>query len=412
MPRRIQEDHKMFRDVVSGTTRKELKKWIKSGRIIRRRGKEKIAIPIPRIDLPHFIFGRPGEGIGRGPGDEGDVVGQEPGQGGGEGGASTDPGDAILVDIDMEEILKQMKEEWQLPNMLPKENATFEEVRIRYSSLSRIGSPSLLHKRKTLLQTLKRMSAMGLLGEENQRILPGYKVPITPLVPIKDDMRFRKWREIRIPSSNAVIFFARDISGSMTNYKCEVVSDMSWWIDMWIRQFYEKTERVYVVHDTRAKEVDEDRFYKLRMGGGTICSSAMRYIAKQLKHRYPPEKWNIYVFYFSDGDNWMDDNPKFVKAVRDELPPERVNLVGITQILPWSDHGLKEYVDGKIKDGYFDNTFVRTTGIDRPEKDKDARWGWWFWEESMDEDTRNEAIRNAIRELLGSHEQAKNQEAA
>jgi len=405
MPRRIQEDHKMFRDVVSGTTRRELKKWIKSGRIVRRRGKDKLAIPIPRIDLPHFIFGRPTEGIGRGPGKDGDKVGEEPAPNQGDG-ASTDPGDAILVDVDMERILKEMGEDWGLPNMLPKENATFEEVKIRYNSLSKIGPPSLLHKRKTILQTLKRMSAMGQLGPENARILPGYNVPVTPLIPIKDDMRFRKWTEQRIPSSNAVIFFARDISGSMTTYKCEIVSDMAWWIDMWIRQFYEKTERVYVVHDTRAKEVDEERFYKLRMGGGTICSSALRYIAKQLKHRYPPEKWNVYVFYFSDGDNWMDDNDKFVKVLRDDLPPDKVNLFGMTLILPWCQEGLKEHLDALIKNGKLDNKFIRTTGIDRPDKDKNDRWGWWWWDETMDEDARNDAIRNAIRELLGAHDQA------
>jgi uncharacterized sporulation protein YeaH/YhbH (DUF444 family) len=218
-------------------------------------------------------------------------------------------------------------------------------------------------------------------------------------------MRFRTWTEKKIPSSNAVIFFARDISGSMTTYKCEVVSDMSWWIDMWIRQFYDKTQRCYVVHDTRAWEVDEEKFYKFRYGGGTICSSAMKHIAKQLKHRFPPEMWNIYIFYFSDGDNWMDDNEEFIKTIKDDLNSDIVNLVGVTQILPWGDRGLKEYVDGKIATGVLNNRHVRTAGIDRPNKDKQGRWGWWWWDETMDEGVRNAAIRHAIKELLSQHNQ-------
>lgn len=414
MPRRIQEDHKMFRDVVGGTTRRELKKWIKSGRILRRRGKNTISIPIPRIDLPHFIYGKPEKGIGRGPGEQGDKVGEDPAKKGGNE-AGTDPGDAIEVAIDLQDILKMMQEDWSLPNMQPKLNQTFEEVKIKYNSLSKVGPPSLLHKRKTLLQTLKRMSAMGQLGPEHGKILPGYSQPINALSPIGDDFRYRQWNEIKIPSSNAVIFFARDISGSMSSFKCDIVSDMCWWIDMWIRQFYDKTERVYVAHDTRAFEVDEERFYKIRMGGGTVCSSAMKHIAEQLKHRYPPETWNVYVFYFSDGDNWFEDNAKFCKVIKENLSPVEngnVNLVGITQILPWGNQGLKEYVDDRIKANYFDNSFVRTTGIDRPDKNKSSEWGWWYWDENMDENVRNDAIKNAIQELLGVHKQSASVQAA
>ena len=413
MPRRIKEDHKMFRDVVSGTTNRELKKWIKSGRILRRRGRKgKIAIPIPRIDLPHFIYGRPGEGLGRGPGKDGDVVGEDPGKGKGNQGADDTPGDAIEVDIDLDMILDALAEELELPNLKPKDNDTFEEVKIRYCSLSKLGPRALLHKKKTLLQTLKRMSAMGQLSEDHQVRIPGFARPITPLTPIKDDERFRQWKEFRYPSSNAVIFFARDISGSMGPYKCDIVSDLSWWIDCWIQRFYEKVERCYVVHDTRAKEVDEDRFYKMRMGGGTICSSALKYISKQLKHRYPPSKWNVYVFYFSDGDNWGDDNNQFVKALKEELTPAKINLFGMTQILPWSPKGgLKEYIDEHIKSSNLDNAFYRTTGITRPSDDNQRGWAWWHWDEEMDEETRNQAIKNAIKELLGTHHQALEQAA-
>ena len=97
----------------------------------------------------------------------------------------------------------------------------------------------------------------------------------------------------------------------MSEYKCDIVSDMAWWVDAWIRRFYKRVERCYIWHDTKAKEVDEETFYNYRYGGGTTCSSALKLITKQFENRYPPDKWNIYILYFSDGDNWGDDNQKF-----------------------------------------------------------------------------------------------------
>lgn len=402
MPRRIQEDHEHFRNVVSGTTGKELKKWMSTGRIFRARGKDgKISIPIPRIDLPHFIFGKPEDGVGAGPGDEGDIIDKEPAPSKGPM-AGEDPGEAIFVNVDMEMILEALQLELQLPNMLPKATKTYDEVKVKYNSISKVGPRALLHKRKTLLQTLKRMSSEGLMDESNARILPGESVPTIPFMPIKDDERFRQWNEIKLPSSNAVIFFARDISGSMDDFKCEIVSDLSWWLDIYIRRFYKKTERLYVVHDTHAKEVDEKSFYNLRNGGGTACSSALKWINKQLKFRYPPEKWNIYVFYFTDGDNMTSDNPEFIKVIKKDFG-NKVNLVGITQIMAYGQ-GLKQYVDAQIVEGKLNNKFVRTTEIAKEKKEQNS-YGWYMMYADMPEEERNAAIKNALKDLLGTHNQ-------
>ena len=75
MPRRIEEDHKDFIDVVSGRLRKALKKFIKSGTIVRSRGSRgKISITIPKIDIPQILYGDNGTGTGRGQGKDGDVI--------------------------------------------------------------------------------------------------------------------------------------------------------------------------------------------------------------------------------------------------------------------------------------------------------------------------------------------------
>ncbi len=392
MPRRIEEDHKDFRDVVSGRIRKELKKFIKTGQIFRQRAKNgKFALTIPRIDIPHIVFGNTGEGIGRGKGKKGQIIkkGNKKGDGPEAGRGSAD---GIIINIDMETILQFLQEELTLPNLLPKPSNTFEEERKRYNSLSKQGPRSLRHMRKTLQQTMKRHAASGNLGGE-KRLLPGYFKPVRVFTLIKDDFRYRQYTIVKRPISNAVVFFARDGSASMDQYKCDIVSDMSWWIDVWIRRFYKRVERCYIWHDWTAQEVDEDKFYKYRFGGGTSCSSAMKLTAKQFENRFPPSKWNIYVFYFTDGENWRDDNAVFSQIIEEQMGPNVVNFVGITQVMAYNyDNSLKKFMDDKVSAGVFSPEYLRTTAIGPDEG----------YAHSLPPDARDQQIKRAVKELLGA----------
>jgi hypothetical protein len=394
MPRRIEEDHKDFRDVVSGRIRRALKKFIKSGNIIRKRGKNgKISFTIPKVDIPHIVYGSGNEGVGRGEGKDGDVIGKDPGKGKGKG-AGQDESEGIVINLDLEEVLKFMQDELQLPNLKKKPNEVYDEVKIKYNNISLIGPESLRHNRRTLMQTLKRQALEGTL--DKLKHVPGLKDPVRVLQPINDDKRYRQYNEIKIPSSNALIVFARDGSGSMDDAKCDIVSDMSWWIDTWIRRFYDRVDRLYVWHDSIAMEVDEDKFYKYRFGGGTTCSSALKFISKQFENRYPPEKWNVYVFYFTDGDNWHDDNEVFIKTLEEEFTPDVVNFTGITQILAYSyQDSVKDNVDRAIVEGRLDSECVRTVSIG---PDQPNRHGMSI----LSEEDRNNQIMNAIKKLLGN----------
>lgn len=395
MPKRIQEDHKKFRDVVSGRTRKELKRLIKSGAIVRHRPKGgKITISIPQIDIPHFVHGDTGEGIGRGPGKEGDIIGRDPQPGKGNK-AGDQEAEGIHIQIDMDDVLKFMEEELKLPFMKPKPNETFEEIKIKYNDISRVGLNSLRHTRRTMKEALKRLAMGGKLDE--LQLVPGASVPMKVITPIKQDFRYRQYREIKIPASNAVIFFARDCSGSMDDYRCDIVSDMAWWIDCWIRKFYKRVDRCYFVHDTRAQEVNEEQFYTYRYGGGTQCSSAFEAVSQQLDNRYPPEKFNIYLFYFTDGDNWDNDNDRVVNIIKEKFPSGVVNLVGITQVCSWSYEGsVKSFIDRKIKDNILDDEHVKTASIGSGES------SGAYSTPDMSEDERNTQIIEAIKKLLSA----------
>jgi uncharacterized sporulation protein YeaH/YhbH (DUF444 family) len=365
-----------------------MRKFARNGQLFPMRAKNgRMHVPITRLDNPRIVHGSSGSSIGRGPGKEDDVVGQDPESG--SGGGSEGSGDGITISVDLEEFWKILQEELQLPDIKPKPNPTFEEIKIKYNDISKTGPESLRHTRRTMLEAVKRLAMAGEL--DNLHYFPDIKEPIRLITPINSDKRYRQYKEIKIPASNAIIFFARDCSGSMDAYKREVINDMVYWIDSWIRRFYKKVERCFVIHDEEAEEVSEKKFYGYGDGGGTRCSSAFKYIASTLKNKYPPHSYNIYIFYFTDGDNFEGDNSELINTMKNELGPDVANMIGITQICPYNYRdSVKDVLDYAIKKGVFSSDFLRLAGIGNengiglPTKEE-----------------RNEQMLKAIKVLLG-----------
>jgi uncharacterized sporulation protein YeaH/YhbH (DUF444 family) len=254
MPKKIKEDQKDYRRVISGKFRKNLGKLIESGGFTKLRpdGKGRIIVPAPKINIPHFQYGSGGsgngQGVGRGPGKKGQVIGRDPGEGDGQAGG--DPGEYINVAVDLEDFLAFMEHQLHLPAMKPKPSQTFEEVKKRWNNLSKVGPRSLRHVRQTLRQAMKRLASTGELDKLHEVL--GSSIPVPMIEVINDDFRYRQYTEHRIPTSDAVILFARDGSGSMDNTRCDIISDMAWWVQCWLSRFYKKVQKAYFIHDAEA----------------------------------------------------------------------------------------------------------------------------------------------------------------
>ena len=53
-----------------------------------------------------------------------------------------------------------------------------------------------------------------------------------------------------------------------------------------------------------------------------MISSALRLCREIMEKDYDPEDWNIYLFHFSDGDNWSTDDTKFcLQLLNDNILP-------------------------------------------------------------------------------------------
>ena len=356
---RIQTDHRRFRQIVRGKIKRNLKRYMSQGELIGRKGKDKVTIPIPRIDIPRFKYGqRESGGVSQGQGDVGDSLGQgeeAPGQG-------TQAGDqagehSLEVDVGLDELAEIMGEELELPRIEPKGKESLETNKEKYTGVRPVGPESLRHFKRTYKQALRRMVATGAYNPDNPIVLP-----------IREDKRYRAWTEVKSRQANAVIIYMMDVSGSMGDEQKEIVRIESFWIDTWLRSQYQGIESRYIIHDATAREVDAHTFFHTRESGGTMISSAYQLCDKIIEADYPVEDWNIYPFHFSDGDNWsVDDTVECMTILRDKLIPSS-NMFGYGQVE--SPYGSGQFIKD-LREHFGDEEGVTLSEI----KNRDAILG-------------------------------------
>lgn len=325
MAQRIEGDAARFRGIVRGKIKEQLKGYISKGEMIGKKGRDLVSIPLPQISLPQFRYGnKQTGGVGEGEGDVGDPLNGQPGSGRAGEGA----GQHILeVDVSLEELAALMGEELELPNVEPRGKKNLSQEVDKYTGISTVGPNSLRHFKRTYKQALRR------------QVLSGEYNPADPkIVPVREDTRYRSWNPVILPEANAVIIYAMDVSGSMGDEQKEMVRITSFWIDTWLRSQYKNVSQCYIIHDTQAREVDEHTFYHTRESGGTKISSAYNAMLEAINDHFPPEEWNIYLFHFSDGDNWEEDNEACLDVLEKELLP-KANLFSYGQVASYWGSG-------------------------------------------------------------------------
>jgi len=319
MAARIEQDHQRFRQIVRGRIRGDLKRFISRGEFIGQEGGRAVSIPVHGVNLPSFRYGPNEGGVGMGGGEEGESVGQ--GQGDDNAGGEEQGRHILEVDVTLEELADILGEELQLPRIEPKGRKHITSVKDRYSGIRQSGPESLRHFKRSYREALRRQMMAGEYDPDD---------PV--IVPIRRDLRYRSWNEVKAPQSNAVIVYMMDVSGSMGGEQKDLVRLEAFWIDTWLRRNYEGIESRYIVHDVTAREVDQKTFFTIREDGGTRISSALQCARQLLEDEYDAEEWNVYLFHFSDGDNSSEaDNRQCVQLLEERLLPS-CNLFGYCQV--------------------------------------------------------------------------------
>jgi hypothetical protein len=344
-----------FRDIVKGRVRKDLRRYMSSGELVGRKGKEVVSIPLHQIGIPRLRYGKNKSGVGQG---EGEGAGQGP-------KAGDAAGEHVLeVELSVDDLAEILGEELELPRIEPKGMANAKTARHRYVGISRVGPESLRHTKRTYRQALKRSIASGTFNP---------KKPV--IIPVKDDKRYRTFKEEQEPRSAAAVVYMMDVSGSMGKEQKEIVRSEAFWIDAWLKHNYDDVQTRFIIHDATAREVDRDTFFRTRESGGTLISSAYKLAMEIIDKDYPASEWNIYPFHFSDGDNWsQSDTRTCMSLLRDRMLPV-VNQFSYAQVD--SQYGSGQFIKD-LKEAFGDADEVALSRV--PNRD---------------------AIMDSIKELLG-----------
>ncbi len=239
----------------------------------------------------------------------------------GKGGAGDQPGEHFYEeDVSLEDIL-DILDELKLPRLEPKGETNIFKEEEKWTSEMNSGPESLLIRRRTFKEALKRSIVMGVYNPETQE---GFIIPAT------EDKRYRASKIKYKPEAAAVIIYMMDVSGSIYDAQKEVIQDIVKITDGWIGKCYPTVKRKYIVHDAEAKIVGPSEFFSITTGGGTMISSAYLCCMNEIKNNYPPSRWNIYTFHFSDGDNWPGDTEKCIKILKELVP--QINLFCYGQV--------------------------------------------------------------------------------
>ncbi|MEG0880497.1 MAG: DUF444 family protein [Janthinobacterium sp.] len=299
-------------------------------------GPQQRTVQVPMRLLEHARFrlapARNSVGAGQGDGQPGDILrAARPAVAGGTG-AQGDGGDGdgavrLLLEFPIDDILDWLWDAFELPHLQPRHLGAIDDIRLVRSGLDRHGARSRLDRRRTVKEAIKR------------RALQAQPVPFT-----NDDLRYRQILPQPRPSTNAVVFFVLDVSASMGQAERKLAKSFFFFALQGLRRQYARVETRFIAHTTRAWEFSEAEFFQVNGMGGTMASTAFRLSRELLQEHYAPGRYNAYLFYASDGENFSEDRAAASLALG-ELAA-LLNYMGYVETVPGVPRSLETEMHG------------------------------------------------------------------
>jgi hypothetical protein len=327
---RTASDRRRHKHKIEKAIREGIHHIVADESIISKDGKQKYRIPVRGIKEYRFVYGSNGKQVGSAPGRDvkrDQKIGDPPpqGQGGQPNKAGGDKGEEYYdVEITHEELAEYLFAELKLPELQRRQLKNIESEKLKRKGYRPQGIMPRLDRKKSAIARIKRMKAAGFDPEKAE---DGETFSFH-----EDDLVYRHYKMKKKPCTNAVIFFVMDVSGSMSQEKKFLARSFFFLLYQFLRLKYETIDIVFISHDTEAKEVEEKEFFTKASTGGTRASSAISMTNDIIEKRYHPSSWNIYLFQCSDGDNFSDDNEKFIQEVQKAMSVSQ--LYGYCEIEP------------------------------------------------------------------------------
>ena len=414
-PKSSDPDFQRYFDILKDMARQDLQQFKSPGEFEVTEDGKSVKIPGDYIDTPRFMRGG-NQGVGQGQGQTGDQAGQvgqdgqpQPGQGPGQPGGPPGPpqpgqpgeepgegeeagegsGDAKPEDwipkVSRAEIAQWIGKGLELPNFEPRGSNNIQKTEVMWDTIARTGTPGNIHLRRSFLEAMKRQSAAQGVSFDPRFVQFQ-----------KKDFRYQDYTEKPVPKENAVIIYVLDTSGSMSAARKKMARDTNFYLSTYIQYQYGKINaelrrevpkendfgngvaEEFIIHDDKAELTSEDKFYTTSKSGGTKFTPAYEQVRELIKTKYPLDKWNVYLFHYTDGDTFGAEDNKAASGILQELFNEGLNMFGYIQ------------TQGQKNGSAFEKEMISTFG------DKNR-----FVRRAHISDESPEEYKNAIHQLLG-----------
>jgi sporulation protein YhbH len=313
--RKAEEDQAWHQRRVREAIQKNLVDLLNEESIVLSEGSRVIRVPIQSLAEHRFRFedgepGNEGRSSGTGPASQGGSVDGPGGrtQGGDQPGCE----DLTETEVTLETADQLVFEGLELPGWDAHRHAPGVPGGQGPQSIERVGMRANLHARATLKAALRHRQTAPRL-----QLLSG-------------DLRYRTLSADPSEEAGAVVLAMMDTSGSMGTFEKYMARSFFFWAVRFLRTRYPHVQVVFLAHDVRAREVDEETFFHRGASGGTVSSSVYRLAREILAARFQPERYNAYAFHFTDGGNLTSDNPQAL--VDGAALAAEVNLFGYGEI--------------------------------------------------------------------------------
>lgn len=223
----------------------------------------------------------------------------------------------LLLELKVDDIVDWLWETLKLPDLQPKLKTVLPDDEFIREGWDRRGARARLDRRRTVKEAVKR------------RAIQPNAAPFS-----NEDLRFRQLVQRRMPSTNAVVLFVLDVSASMTDAERKLAKTFFFFILQGIRRKYGRVETRFIAHTTQAWEFTEADFFQVTGTGGTGASTAFELAIHMIESEYDPSRYNSYMFYASDGENFTED--RIAATNRLIKLTELLNYVGYIETVPGS----------------------------------------------------------------------------
>lgn len=287
---------------------------------------------------------QPSDSSGSGDGKEGEVIGEKPvQQGGGEGkGAGQGESGKHEVETEAYNLGKILTEQFELPNLKDKgKKKSLTKFTYELTDKNK-NYGQLLDKKATLKEIIKTNIGLGNIAKINES-------KTEDLILSPADKVYRILSREKSYEAQAVVFFIRDYSASMSGQPTKKVVTQHIMIYSWLLyQYSGQVESRFILHDTEAKEVDDfNTYYNSQVAGGTRIASSYKKVNQIIADENLVDNYNIYIFQGTDGDDWDSKGEETVPELKKLL--RRTNRIGIT-IVKNTYHKNKSEVEQYIED--------------------------------------------------------------